>query len=442
MTRRQMHLNLFILGHGHHEASSRHPGASPLALTDLRYYQDLVQKGESALFDSIFLADGLIMAGDFSGGARGGLEPLTLLAALAATTSRIGLIATASTTYTEPFNLARQFSSLDHISNGRIAWNIVTSSVTATARNFGGGDPPNHAERYKRAEEYMTVVKGLWDGWAADANLDLRRHAEAPRGVDRIRAIDHEGAHYRVAGPLNIPRGPQGRPVLVQAGSSEAGRSLAARHADAIFTAHLEKASAQEFYADIKVRVKAEGRVPEQVLILPGLSPVIGSTEAEARRLSDELNELADPEVGRRRLSARFNGQDFSHLPLDEPVTLDDFPDPSTVEGSRSRTEVILGIVRREQPTLRRLLSVLAGARGHYVMAGTPDQVADLMEDWFNDGAADGFNVMPPVLPSMLDVFSAEVIPLLQKRGLFRTAYEGETLREQYGLPQPVSQFD
>ena len=442
MTRRQMHLNLFILGHGHHEASSRHPGASPLALTDLRYYQDLVQRGEAALFDSIFLADALIMAGDFSGGARGGLEPLTLLAALAATTSRIGLIATASTTYTEPFNLARQFASLDHLSNGRIAWNIVTSSVTATAHNFGGGTPTNHADRYKRAEEFMTVVKGLWDGWAADANLDLQRHAEAPPGVDRIRAIDHEGAHYRVAGTLNIPRGPPGRPVLVQAGSSDAGRGLAARHADAIFTAHLEKASAQEFYADIKTRVKAEGRAPEQVLILPGLSPVIGSTEAEARQLSEELDALTDPEVGLRRLSVRFNGQDFSHLPLDKPLTLNDFPDPSTVEGSRSRTEVILGIVRREQPTMRRLLSVLAGARGHYVMAGTPDQVADLMEDWFNDGAADGFNVMPPVLPSMLDTFSAEVIPLLQQRGLFRTAYEGEMLREHYGLPQPVSQFD
>jgi FMN-dependent oxidoreductase (nitrilotriacetate monooxygenase family) len=441
-----MHLNLFILGHGHHEASSRHPGASPLALTDLRYYQDLVQRGEAALFDSVFLADGLIMAGDFSGGARGGLEPLTLLAALAATTSRIGLIATASTTYTEPFNLARQFASLDHLSNGRIAWNIVTSSVTATAQNFGGAEggaePPSHADRYKRAEEYMTVVRGLWDGWAEDANLDLRRNAEAPKGVDRIRALDHEGDHYTVAGPLNIPRGPQGRPVLVQAGSSEDGRGLAARHADAIFTAHLEKSSAQEFYGDIKKRVKAEGRDPDQVLILPGLSPVIGSTEAEARRMSDELNALADPDVGLRRLSARFNGKDFSHLPLDERVTLDDFPDPSTVEGSRSRTEVILGIVRREQPTMRRLLAVLAGARGHYVMAGTPDQVADLMEDWFNDGAADGFNVMPPVLPSMLDVFSAEVIPLLQQRGLFRTAYEGEMLRDHYNLAQPVSQFD
>jgi FMN-dependent oxidoreductase (nitrilotriacetate monooxygenase family) len=359
-----MHLNLFILGHGHHEASSRHPGASPLALTDLRYYQDLVQRGEAALFDSVFLADGLIMAGDFSGGARGGLEPLTLLAALAATTSRIGLIATASTTYTEPFNLARQFASLDHLSNGRIAWNIVTSSVTATAQNFGGAEggaePPSHADRYKRAEEYMTVVRGLWDGWAEDANLDLRRNAEAPKGVDRIRALDHEGDHYTVAGPLNIPRGPQGRPVLVQAGSSEDGRGLAARHADAIFTAHLEKSSAQEFYGDIKKRVKAEGRDPDQVLILPGLSPVIGSTEAEARRMSDELNALADPDVGLRRLSARFNGKDFSHLPLDERVTLDDFPDPSTVEGSRSRTEVILGIVRREQPTMRRLLAVLA----------------------------------------------------------------------------------
>ena len=439
--KRQLHLNLFIHSRGHHEASWRHPAASPLALTDIRYYQDLAQKAEAGLFDSVFLADQLALGTDFSDGARAGLEPLTLLAALAVSTSRIGLIATASTTYTEPFNLARQFASLDHISGGRIGWNIVTSWLATAARNYGGTAQVSHAERYERAEEYMTVVKGLWDSWADDANLDDRASGESAP-ADRIRAIDHEGAHYRVAGPLNLPRSPQGRPVLIQAGSSETGRDFAARHGEAIFTAQLEKKAAQEFYADLKSRVTEEGREPDQVLILPGLSPLIAPTEAEAVRLADELGALADPEVGRKRLSARFGGYDFSHLPLDEPLVPEDFPDPSTVEAARSRTEVIVALVRRDRPTLRELLAVLAGARGHYTFAGTPEQVADLMEEWFEDGAADGFNVMPPLLPAMLEVFVDEVVPLLQQRGLFRTAYEGETLRAHYGLAQPESQFD
>ena len=245
-----------------------------------------------------------------------------------------------------------------------------------------------------------------------------------------------------MAGPLNLPRTPQGRPVFVQAGSSDTGRRFAARHAEAVFTAHLEKATAQAFYADLKSLIAAEGRSPEQVLILPGLSPMIGSTEAEAERLAREVNELSDVEVGRKRLSGRFGGHDFSHLPLDRPLVPEDFPDPSSVEAARSRTEVILNVVRRDKPTLRQLLGYLAGARGHYVMTGTPEQVADLIEDWFNDGAADGFNIMPPMLPSQLDAFSAGVIPILQKRGLFRTEYTGTTLREHYGLPWPASVFD
>jgi alkanesulfonate monooxygenase SsuD/methylene tetrahydromethanopterin reductase-like flavin-dependent oxidoreductase (luciferase family) len=230
---------------------------------------------------------------------------------------------------------------------------------------------------------------------------------------------------------------PAGRPVFVQAGSSDTGRRFAARHAEAVFTAQMEKATAQDFYADLKALAVAEGRVPDQVLILPGLSPLIADTEAEAQRQARELNDLTDPEVGRKRLSGRFGGHDFSHLPLDKPLAPEDFPDPSTVEAARSRTEVIVGLVKREKPTLRQLLAYLAGARGHYTTAGTPEQIADLMESWFTEGAADGFNVMPPVLPAMLDVFIAEVIPMLQKRGLFRTEYEGETLRDHYGLDRP-----
>ena len=245
-----------------------------------------------------------------------------------------------------------------------------------------------------------------------------------------------------MAGPLNLPRTPQGRPVLVQAGSSDVGRRFAARHAEAVFTAHMEKTTAQAFYADLKSLVKEEGRDPGQVHILPGFSPMIASTEAEAKRMSQEINELSDVEVGRKRLSGRFGGHDFSHLPLDRPLVPEDFPDPSSVQAARSRTEVILNVVRRDKPTLRQLLGYLAGARGHYVMSGTPEQVADLIEDWFKDGAADGFNIMPPMLPSQLDAFSAGVIPLLQRRGLFRTEYTGTTLRDHYGLPLPASVFD
>jgi FMN-dependent oxidoreductase (nitrilotriacetate monooxygenase family) len=360
---------------------------------------------------------------------------------MAVATSRVGLIATASTTYSEPFNLARQFASIDHISNGRAAWNIVTSWLATAAENYGEAGQVSHADRYARGEEFMEVVKALWDSWASDAIVDDRTAGVYARR-ERIRPINHRGDFYAVAGPLNMPRCPQGRPVLVQAGSSDTGRRFAARHAEAVFTAHMAKATAQEFYADLKRLATAEGRLPEQVLILPGLSPMIAGTESEAQTLAREVNELADPEVGRKRLSGRFGGHDFSHLPLDRPLTSADFPDPESVQAARSRTEVILNLVKRDKPTLRQLLGYLAGARGHFVTAGTPEQIADLIEDWFSDGAADGFNIMPPLLPAQLDVFSAEVVPILQRRELFRTEYTGTTLREHYGLPWPTSVFD
>ncbi len=437
---RQLHLNLFIHGRGHHEAAWRHPTASPLPLTDVRYYTDLAQKAEAGLFDSVFLADTLAAGDDVARAPRTWLEPVTTLAALTGVTSHIGLIATCSTTYTEPFNLARQFASLDHMSNGRVGWNIVTTWLATASGNYGGDGPLSHADRYERAEEYMRVVKALWDSWSDDAVLDDRASGQYAR-PGGIRAVNHAEPNYQVSGPLNLPRCPQGRPVFIQAGSSETGRRFAARHAEAVFTAQMEKATARDFYVDLKGLAAEEGRSPDHVLILPGLSPVIGSTEAEAQRLVRELNDLSDPEVGRKRLSGRFGGHDFSHLKLDEPLTPADFPDPGTVEAARSRTEVIIGLVRREKPTLRQLLGYLAGARGHFVTAGTPEQIAALIEDWFRDGAADGFNLMPPVLPAMLELFIAEVVPILQRRGLFRTAYAGDTLRAHYRLPRPDIRF-
>jgi len=436
----RMRINLFIQSRGHHEAAWRHPKSSALPLTDVRYTVELAQKAEAGLFDSIFLADVLGLWNDVESTPFNWLEPITALAAMAMTTSLIGLIATCSTTYTEPYNLARQFASLDHISAGRVGWNIVTTWSPQAGANFGNIGQVGHADRYERAEEFMTVVTGLWDSWADDAVLD---HRAGGRYADRtkVRTIDHKGPHYPVLGPLNMPRSPQGRPVFVQAGSSDTGKKFAARHAEAVFTAHLEKATARAFYADLKGLVEAEGRNPRQVLILPGFSPIIGSTEAEAERYGQELNELADPEVGRHRLSQRFGGYDFSNLALDQPLSVADFPDPSKNEASRSRTEAVVALVARERPTLRQLLAKLAGARGHFIVAGSPERIADVMQDWFEDGAADGFNLMPPVLPHQLDLFICEVVPLLQKRGLFRDAYQGETLRSHFGLSRPAVRF-
>ena len=434
---RQMHLNLFIQGRGHHEAAWRHPQSSPLPLTDIHYTMELAQKAEAHFFDAIFLADVLGLWNDVEGTPFNWLEPLTTLAALAMTTSRVGLIATCSTTYTEPYNLARQFASLDHISRGRIGWNIVTSWAPQAASNFGGAAQIGLADRYERAEEYMAVVKGLWDSWADDAVLDDRK---AGRYADRrrVKAINHKGAHYQVQGPLNMPRSPQGRPVFVQAGASDTGKRFAARHAEVVFTAHLDEVSAKAFYTELKQLVAAEGRTPGEVLILPGLSAIIGASDAEAEQYAEALNELSDPEIGRARLSQRFGGFDFSHLALDTPLSVSDFPDPSKNEASRSRMEAVVALVARERPSLRKLLAKLAGARGHFTLAGSPEKIADVMQAWFERGAADGFNLMPPVLPHQLDLFTAEVLPLLQKRGLVRTGYEGETLRAHFGLARPA----
>lgn len=433
----RMHINLFIQGRGHHEAAWRHPKSSALALTDIGYTVEMAQKAEAGSFDSIFLADVLGLWNDVESAPFNWLEPITALAAVAMATRRIGLIATCSTTYTEPYNLARQFASLDHISRGRIGWNIVTTWSPQAATNFGHIGQVGHADRYERAEEFMTVVKGLWDSWADDAVLDDRaggRYADRKR----VRPIDHKGPHFPVLGPLNMPRAPQGRPVFVQAGSSDTGKKFAARHAEAVFTAHLEKVTARAFYADLKALVSAEGRDPRNVVILPGFSPTIASTQAEAERYAEELNALSDPEVGRARLSQRFGGHDFTHLALDKPLSVDDFPDPSKNEASRSRMEAVVALVKKEQPTLRQLLAKLAGARGHFTAAGSPEMIADIMQDWFETGAADGFNLMPPVLPHQLDLFISEVVPLLRKRGLFRDAYDGETLRSHFGLSRPV----
>ncbi|MDX6743564.1 LLM class flavin-dependent oxidoreductase [Actinocorallia sp. A-T 12471] len=435
MSTRRLHLNAFVMGVGHHEAAWRHPRTDAAHTIDLAHYQRIARKAEEGKLDSIFFADGVALYGNVRYNALDQFEPLTLLAAIAAVTERIGLIATASTTYNEPYNLARKFASLDHISGGRAGWNIVTSASEAEAHNFGI-DRPDHSDRYARADDFVEAALKLWDSWEDDAVLrDVGRGIFADTG--KIHEIAHEGPYYRVKGPLNISRGPQGRPLLVQAGSSETGKEFAARWAEAVFTAQQTLAEGKAFYADLKGRLARYGRSEDELLVLPGISPFIGSTEAEAKRLEEEFQELINPEYGLTQLS-HMTGLDLSGHPLDGPLP-DDLPE--STEGNRSRFDLVIGLARREGLTIRQLIARLAGGRGHRVVAGSPEQVADQIQEWFENGAADGFNVMPPHYPQGLDDFVDHVVPILRERGLFRSEYEGATLRENYGLARPDSRY-
>jgi len=433
---RFLHLNAFLMSTGHHEASWRLPVSNPVANTDISHYQNLARIAERAKFDSIFFADSPVLWGDVGRRPAGSLEPTVLLTAIAAATERIGLIATASTTYNDPFNLARRFASVDHVSGGRAGWNVVTTAGPEAAKNFNLADQPAHAERYDRAAEFLEVAFKLWDSWEDDATL-----ADKAAGVwgenAKVHPIDHVGRHFQVRGPLNLPRSPQGHPLIVQAGSSEDGKGLAARYAEAVFTAQQTLADAQDFYADLKARTAALGRDPDGVKILPGIVPVIGGTEAEALRLERELDELIKPEYALSQLAKtlRLKPED---LRLDQQLPAD-LPDEDEIEGAKSRYTLIVTLARREKLTVRELIGRLGGGRGHRTFSGTPEQVADAIQSWFDAGAADGFNIMPAVLPSGLEAFAAEVVPILQQRGLFRTDYTGTTLRDHYGLARPLA---
>ncbi|MBF6517595.1 LLM class flavin-dependent oxidoreductase [Nocardia cyriacigeorgica] len=437
---RQLSLNAFIYPAGHHEAAWRHPDSGADRIYDVSYYQQIGRTAEAATFDAVFFADGPALRTNVEFNAAPGLEPITLLTAIASATTHLGLIATASTTYYEPYNLARLFSSLDHVSGGRAGWNIVTTGTEAAAANFGLDRHPDHRERYARAREFVDAVVALWDSWEDDA-IVFDRAAGRYADPDKIHRIDFAGEYLRVRGPFSAARTPQGYPVLVQAGASNDGRAFAGRYAEAIFTAHQRLEDAQRFYRDIKERARGFGRNPDHVKILPGISPFIAGTEAAARRLEREFNELTVPEYGVTQLES-IAGKRLRHLKLDEPVPYELFADAGDVtDNTQSRLQVVAGIVERERPTLRGLLHRLAGARGHRVFAGTPEQVADTIEEWFRHGAADGFNVMPPYYPGGLEVFTETVVPILRERGLFRTEYSGTTLRDHFGLPRPESRF-
>ena len=432
---RKIRLGAFLPGGGQHIASWRHPDQPADGAVDLQFHVDLAREAERGLFDAYFLADGLSVTTTEGGAARvAGLEPLTLFAALSTQTTHLGFIATASTTYEEPYNTARKFASLDLISGGRAGWNVVTTATESSARNFNLDRQHPHAHRYQRAAEHVAVVRKLWDSFEDDAFI---RDKESGAFIDRakLHRADHRGAHFKVEGPLNVARSPQGHPVIVQAGQSEDGRALAAATAEVIFTAHSRIGTAQAFYADIKARVAGQGRDPDHVLIMPGVSPFVGRTEAEAREKYDRLTALILPEEGIALLNGLTGGTlDLTGYDIDGPLP----PAPPT-EGMKSRQALIRQIADENGYSIRQLYEWVASARGHYTIVGSAIQVADMLEEWFTGGAADGFNILPPWLPTGLTDFVDLVIPELQRRGLFRTAYKGRTLRENLGLPFPVN---
>ncbi|MBD1592968.1 LLM class flavin-dependent oxidoreductase [Arthrobacter sp. S1_S22] len=433
---RQLHLNAFLMSTGHHEASWRLPESNSFASTDVKHFQRLAQIAERGKLDSIFFADSPVLHGNVAQRPYTSLEPTVLLAAIAAVTERIGLIATASTTYNEPYNLARRFASVDHISGGRAGWNVVTTAGDAAARNFSLAGQPVHSQRYERAAEFLDVAQKLWDSWE-DGAVVADKDAGVWADSSRVHAANHEGKYFQVEGPLDVPRSVQGRPVIVQAGSSEDGKEFASRYAEAVFTAHQTLSDAQDFYADLKKRTTTAGRDPGSLKILPGIVPVIAASEAEALKLERELDELILPEHARRQLANVLRVAPES-LKLDARLPAD-LPSEDEIEGAKSRYTLIVNLARREDLTVRQLIGRLGGGRGHRTFSGPPEQVADAIQDWFLSGAADGFNIMPPVLPSGLEIFVDQVVPILQDRGLFRSEYTGRTLREHYGLAVPAN---
>lgn len=436
--KRQIKLGAFFMIPGHHVAAWRHPEAEAHSVLDFKFYKKLAQTAERGKFDMVFLADGYAVSKRFPAALEQTVsvrpEPLTLLSALSAVTEHIGLAATVSTTYNEPFHVARKFASLDHLSGGRAAWNVVTSSHDEEALNFNQQVHLLHEKRYDRAEEFLNVVTGLWDSWEDDAFLFDKDAAKFADG-SKAHTLNHEGKWFHVRGPLNVARPVQGHPVIVQAGASEPGKELAARTAEVIFTAWQTLEEAQAFYADVKGRLAKYGRSPDSLKIMPGVFPIIGRTEEEAIAKKRQLEELIPVEAGVSLLSALISF-DLSGYDVDGP--LPELPQLEQVNGGKSRFTLLKDLAEREGLTIRKLYQRIAGARGHREILGTPAQIADQLEEWFVSGAADGFNIMPPYLPGGLDDFVELVVPELQRRGLFRTEYEGTTLRDRLGLSRPV----
>lgn len=426
-------LNVVVMGLGMHPGAWRYRDGDPFDYTTLDYFKRTAQAAEKGCLHAMFLADTLAVSEEnFERPNLGAMDPTIVLSALASCTSHLGLIATASTTFNEPYNIARRIASLDHISGGRAAWNIVTTFVPDVAKNFGT-TLPAHDDRYVRAEEFVDIVIKLWESWGTGSTI-----GDKARGVfadgSKVTKVEHQGAHYRIDGASTLPRTPQGRPLLFQAGSSGPGRELAARVADVVFTAQNTDGAAGEFRADVRRRAQARGRDPDSIKVLPGLMPILGGTEAEARARKDELDELSG-QAELKKLALRVGVKVSDLEPIDKLFPVDLVMANTSFKASEGFRNAAVRMAKEKSLTVRELLYQNGG--GHRQVVGTPEQVADTIETLFRGGAADGFNLMIDVVPSGVEDFVAEVVPILQKRGLFRREPTGRTLRESLGLPMP-----
>ena len=426
---RQMRMGLFYQPVGRHPAAWRQPSGRGHP-ESFAWAMEVARKAESGLFDMFFIADSLVGPTPQGNGKGGGFEPLTLLGALAAVTTGIGLVATVSTSFSEPFNVARMFASLDHISGGRVGWNVVTSYVDRAAQNFGRDGLDGHAERYRRCAEYVTVVKGLWDSWD-DGALLLDKASGQFVDMAKIHDLNHKGRFYDVRGPLNVSRPPQGHPVIVQAGSSADGIDVAGEHADVAFTAQDTIEESLAYRAQLRAATRVYHPGSDGPVVMPGFMPIVGRTHAEAAEKFALLQAHTDIQAGLRQLSSRW-GYDLSGHDLDGPV-----PEPGERVHGQSRVQMLLAKARQENYSLRELAALAIASNGHRIVVGSPGEIADDLQHWFETGAADGFNLIPGDMPGGLFDFVDLVVPELQRRGVYRTAYEGQTLRDRLGLPRP-----
>ncbi len=432
MSKRQIKLGAMIHGVGHGWGEWRHPDALADASVNFGYYKQQAQLAEAARFDFAFIADSLHIHAKSSPHYLNRFEPLTVLSALAAVTEHIGLVATITVSYTEPFQVARQLASLDHISGGRAGWNVVTSWLSGTADNFGKAEHPPHAERYRIAKEHVQVVQGLWDSWEDDAFTRDKQSGEF-FDPEKLHALNHQGEFFKVKGPLNIARSRQGQPLIFQAGTSEDGRNFAARQADAIFVSPEGFSEARAYYQDLKQRARNFGRNAEELFILPGIRPIVGVDAEDAERRYQQAVELVSIDDALVALGRPFNDYDFSGHDLDAP-----FPDLGDL-GSQSHkgsSDQLKRIAREEGLTLRQVALRFSAPKRDFV--GTAEEVANAVQDWFEHEAADGF-IINSLLPDGLQRFTELVVPVLQARGLLRRDYEGQTLRDNFGLAVPAN---
>lgn len=441
MPRRSMILLAFFYNpQGDHRLSWRHPRAPGREVFDLSYYRGLAEAAERAKLDAIFIADHLGIWDTYRSGvahyANARLEPLTLVSALAAVTRHIGFMVTASTSYNEPFNLARMFASIDHLSGGRVGWNVVTSALEEEARNFGRDANIEHARRYERAGEFLDVAKALWDSWEDEALL-IDKGSGFFADPERVHYLDHAGPQFRVRGPLNVPRPPQGHPLIVQAGSSEAGRELAAAHAEVHFAVIRSEAEGLAYRADMDARLARKGRKPESFKLIPGVLPIVAASRAEALEKQEALEALMLDRVAIDLLSS-WAGVDLSAYPPDGPIP--DLPNEGTFDGWRTWLKLVKDETNKGL-SIRQLARKIANTGSVPLLAGTASDIADQLEAWFVSGAADGYNLMFPLLPEDWTNFMQTVVPELQRRGLHRTDYEPGTLRDRLGLQRPENGF-